>query len=425
LIETAIHVLIGFLTAALLGMMAIPAISRRASRLAEARARLLAPLSSSQAQADLDALRGRQAIEILAAERRIEAAEQATRQAQIELGQRARDIVDRETHIAEKSAEITRQRSEIASALIELRNRDVEIASRELVLFDLTRQRDASARKWADAQSTIDEQQRDLEQSGSEIASLKTRTAELAGELIEQERKFEEISALASNKIADLTNTLVATRAVASRLESQVFDIETRHSALRNEAEGRAAELQRTRQRIGDLEPRLAESEKLRDELAAENSRQMTRASEKEAELLRLRSAHREEIERFQDRLSGAAARENELTMRVQALIAARGDAERAMRGAASERDRLAKECTGLRERLAAAEAATNSLTKGDAALRLSIVRLGHAFTIQGPEERGNANMDSPSSRRLRELAGSALEGEGVDRRPSNLTSSL
>jgi Skp family chaperone for outer membrane proteins len=155
LIETAIHVLIGFLTAVLLGMMAMPAISRRAFRLAEMRVRLLAPLSTSQAQADFDALRGRHAIEILKGERRIQAAEHAAQIASIELGQRASEIANRDARIAEASDEIDRHRSEINALLRELRDRDVEIASREIALFDLTQQRDASARKWADAQNCV------------------------------------------------------------------------------------------------------------------------------------------------------------------------------------------------------------------------------------------------------------------------------
>ena len=423
MIETAIHVLIGFLAAVLLGMMAMPAVARRAFRLAEARALLLAPLSAAQAQADLDALRGRHAIEILAGERRINAAEHGARLAQIELGQRAREIVDRDVRIAKKSAEIAQQRGEIAALSSELRHRDVEIASRELALHDLTRQRDVSVRKWADAQTLVDEQQHDLERSRSEIASLKTRTAKLASELVEQERAFETASTQATNKIAELTNNLVASRAFSSRLESQIFDLEARHAAVRNEAEGRASELQRLRQRMVEVEHRLTESERTRDEFAVENSRQTTRAAEKEAEALRLRSAHREEVDRFQDRLSGAAARENELAMRIQALIAARVDAEGSMRGTAAERDRLAKELAVLRERLKTAESTTNSLTKGDAALRRAIMRLGQALTDQGPDGRRTADLDSPASRRLRVLAASALEDE--DRRPSSLTSPL
>ena len=86
MIEQAIFAAVGFLTATLLALAAAPAVARRARRLAEARARLLAPLSEAQAIADRDALRAQHAIEIVRLERRLRAAEEAVAARKVEVG---------------------------------------------------------------------------------------------------------------------------------------------------------------------------------------------------------------------------------------------------------------------------------------------------------------------------------------------------
>ena len=93
LIEQAIFAAVGFLTATLLALAAAPAVARRARRLAEARARLLAPLSEEQAVADRDALRALHAIEIVRIERRLRTAEEAVATRKVEIGRQLLRLV--------------------------------------------------------------------------------------------------------------------------------------------------------------------------------------------------------------------------------------------------------------------------------------------------------------------------------------------
>ena len=93
MIEQAIFTAVGFLTATLLALAAAPAVARRARRLAEARARLLAPLSEAQAIADRDALRAQHAIEIVRLERRLRAAEEAAAARKVEVGRQLLRLV--------------------------------------------------------------------------------------------------------------------------------------------------------------------------------------------------------------------------------------------------------------------------------------------------------------------------------------------
>ena len=115
MVETAIYVLLGALTTALVALLALPAVSRRAFRLAQAKARLTAPLSAAEAQAERDALRGRHAIDLALAERRADKAEERWAEAQIALGERAAEIVGRDATLADKSRDIARLQEALAA----------------------------------------------------------------------------------------------------------------------------------------------------------------------------------------------------------------------------------------------------------------------------------------------------------------------
>ena len=360
----------------LVALIAAPAISRRAFRLAAARARLLAPLSESQRRAERDALRGQYAIELTKKERRFEANENALALAQIELGVRTRKI-------AEMAAENARLRAEIDGYVRSLLDRNVEIGAREMALLDLTHQRNVAVSLLAVAESRIADYHVQSFEHRRFISSLEARIVSYTDEVADLRRESECAALQASGEIRVLTDNLAGIRAARSRLASQIADLEARHSSLLTEAEGRAAEATRLRQHVADLEPRLLESEKMRDALALEKARQTMRIAEREADLNRLQAAQRDEAERFQDRLEGATAREGELAIRVGALIAARVGAEEAIRLAKAERDTFSKELAGLRESLVGAEGAANSVFDGDADLRGAISRIGHHLTEQ------------------------------------------
>ena len=144
MVETAIYILLGALASALLALLALPAVSRRAYRLARRRAELTAPLSASEARAERDALRGRHAVELAQVERRAAQARDDRAVAQIELGRRATELLQRDATLAEKAQEIARQREELAALGAELRARETEIGARETAMRDAHGQRDAA-----------------------------------------------------------------------------------------------------------------------------------------------------------------------------------------------------------------------------------------------------------------------------------------
>jgi DNA repair exonuclease SbcCD ATPase subunit len=225
LIEQAIFTAVGFLTATLLALAAAPAVARRARRLAEARARLLAPLSEAQAIADRDALRAQHSIEIVRLERRLRAAEEAVAARKVEVGRQLLRLVALEEASATGVGDLEAARREAN----ELRG---ELGAVQTVLadFDVRRRR---------AEALLDDSETLAEEQRGEIAALETRLAALEVRLADAER---------------------AAAAAAERA---------------------AAERDRLRTALADAEARLTRSEAAREEAVLENRRQLERGAER------------------------------------------------------------------------------------------------------------------------------------------------
>jgi chromosome segregation ATPase len=225
LIEQAIFTAVGFLTATLLALAAAPAVAHRARRLAEARARLLAPLSETQAIADRDALRAQHSIEIVRLERRLRAAEEAAAARKVEVGRQLLRLIALEEATSTGVGDLEAARWEAN----ELRG---ELGAAQSVLADLDLQR-----RRAEAQ--LDESETRLEERRGEIATLETKLAALEIRLAD----------------AEIAAGAIAARAVADR--------------------------ERLTAALADAEEQLTRSEAAREEAVLENRRQLERVAER------------------------------------------------------------------------------------------------------------------------------------------------
>ena len=225
MIEQAIFTAVGFLTATLLALAAAPAVARRARRLAEARARLLAPLSEAQAIADRDALRAQHAIEIVRLERRLRAAEEAVAARKVEIGRQFVRLIALEEAATTGVGDLEAARWEAN----ELRG---ELGAVQCALADIDVQRDRVEARLEYAETLAEERR-------GEIATLETRLA---------------------------------------ALEVRLADVE---SAAVEAAERAAAERDRLKAAFADAEARLVRSEAAREEAVLENRRQLERVAER------------------------------------------------------------------------------------------------------------------------------------------------
>ena len=112
---------LGFLCAALLALAAVPALARRADRLARKRAEAAFPLSLAEIAADRDHLRADLALRMRSAEQEAERGFAAKAGAMQELGRRdmtigrlERELGERDGRIGELDADLTTTRTELA-----------------------------------------------------------------------------------------------------------------------------------------------------------------------------------------------------------------------------------------------------------------------------------------------------------------------
>jgi chromosome segregation ATPase len=374
LVESAIFFLIGFLTAAFFALLAAPAISRRARRLAEARARLQSPLSETQARAERDALRGQHAVELVRLETRLKAVENDRAIEKVELGRQASRIVALEDLSEERAAEIARQRAELADLHRESRDLNVQLGTQEIALRDLTFQRDEADRAVGLARSTISELEMRVDENRAVIASLEAQATSLRLEISDLRRAAQ----AAESERARLSATISERVDAANSLKKELEGAAALTVRLLLESDGRAAEAARLRARLEEVEPRLARSEAAREEIAREHSRQVELLAERDASLDQADAARRE-----------LGVKHDAMAVQNQTLTTSQAAMEGALRAARSDRADLQREVDRLRARVAESASAEQTVAKGDQALRQSIARLGREIArgVGAPDE--------------------------------------
>lgn len=347
MIEQAIFSCIGFLVAALLALAAAPAVTRRARRLAEARARLQAPLTEAQAIAERDALRAQHVVDQVRLEQRLAAVEQNAALRLIEIGRQASRIVAIEETSAERAAEIAAQREELAALEREARELRGQLGAAQVGLRDLAFQRDASDAAFAASEKRRGALDALAHENRTTIATLQTRAAALEVRLGDSERASAAAAQSAAAERARLSQSLAERTQMVGRLEA---DLEAATAQVAKFETDLAA----ARARLGEAETLLSRSEAAREEAVLENGRQLARIAERDAALRALEAEKRD------------------LAARLSAIAAARTVRDVAAR---DERAAMLREMDPLRSRVVPPPAGKRS--PGDQALRNAIARLG------------------------------------------------
>ncbi len=380
MVESAIFFLAGFLSAALLALLAAPAITQRARRLAVARARLREPLSEAQARAERDALRGQYAIETLKLERRVTAADEERAIQKADLGRQASRIVALEDVCAERAAEIARQREELTGQTAAIRELYVQTGAQNVALRDLEFQRDTSNGDLARARTRISELETLADENRIVIAGLETRVAGLELRLAD----FGRAAVAAEAERVRLSAALAERIDAADRLAVEMEVSSRRSRGIAAESEALAAGAADLRARLSDLEIRLASSEAAREDMALETSRRLVELAERDATVARLEIANGDLDRRLAELTRTTRAKQDALASHNQNLATAHSTIEGSLRAARSDRAVLQAEIDSLRARLAESEALAQTVLKGDQALRQSIWRLGREIARDG-----------------------------------------
>ena len=305
---------LGFLCAALLALAAVPALSRRADRLARKRAEAAFPLSLAEIAADRDHLRAELAVRMRSveqeAERGFAAKAEAMRdigQRDMEIGQLRRDRSERDERIATLDAELRQTQGELdnvrvapeaernghAETRVALEKRVADLARLE---DNLAETRQALTGTGADLAARSGELERERETVGRVEALL----AEREGELTRLRGEHEKIRVA---QVEDRTQILIL-QGKRDELAGRLVAMEERLAHSDAALAAMTAERAGERQRADALSARIAQAEA---GLAAANAQSSAAAVEMQQHALLLeqeRAGHGQAAERV-DALEG------------------------------------------------------------------------------------------------------------------------
>jgi hypothetical protein len=347
-IEPALYFAIGFLVASLAAVVLTPVASRRARRLAEARARLLAPLSERQAVAERDALRAEHAVAEARLERRMTLAEEAALALKAELGRKSVRVIVLEADTAEQSRVDFDRRARIEALESQCRDLEVAMGASQIAIYDLVAQRDKADAAYAAAAARLIELEAEASRTRARAAIMTARAESLEGRYDHHSRSAKETAERAEAVHGELAHALSEQSERARRLEERLREALALNESLREGAPRGEGALEETQRRLEDLESRLAFSERVREETLLENGRQLAALADRDAAV------------------KAAQARAAVLEARL-----AQADAD-----ASADHEILRRENEALREKIAALSASAID-GADDAALRESIDRLG------------------------------------------------
>jgi len=368
LIEQALLFAIGFVTALLAAVVALPVISRRAMRLAEARARLQAPATEKQAAAERDALRAQYAVQYVRLERRAALAEESSTALRADLGKHSVSIATLESTKADRDAEIFDLRGQIERLRAEGNDLEVALAASQIEIHDAFAQRDRAAAAEAGAMERAAELEAEVNRDRAKIAILTARGENFEGRIEDASRSAKAARQRAEKAQAEMKESLEAMTANVRRLEERLREAQAQKEILAERMSRRDSGHEDDRRRIADLESRLAFGERAREETLLENGRQLATLADREAALRNALA----NVASLEARLSALEAGANVDKAPVSPPVEALEEESReSLRAAHAERDNLRREIEVLGKSAALASAAD------DAALRASVARLG------------------------------------------------
>ena len=326
MIEPIMYFGIGFLFAALIGLVVIPLVHGRAVRLTMQRLEAATPLSMAEIQADKDQLRAEFAMSTRRLEMSVEQLKNKTTSQLAEIGKKGDAINRLKIELGEKTATIFALEARDKALRDQLRATEDEISAKTGAMHDAQRALSDKDVELAKAMGEIDEQSSFADAQKVEIVSLKTQVEALKDRLTAAGNEIKEAEDRREAERAELNATTQELEEERGKVES----LGRRVGELEQHLAAQSAETEIVGRRAGELETRLGEQSRL--------------LTETEFELKQLRgqieTAHKTEtdlraaIVELDDRASSASEQLRAEKAQLQAELDRTKD----------ERDRLARE---------------------------------------------------------------------------------
>ena len=274
MIEPIMYFAIGFLVAALIGLVVIPLVHGRAVRLTMRRLEAATPLSMAEIRADKDQLRAEFAMSTRRLEMSVEQLKSKTTSQLAELGKKADAINQLKMELGEKTAAIFALEARDSASRDQLRATEEEIAAKTGIVNDTRRVLGYKEAELAKLMAELDERSREADAQRLEIIALKNgvevlkdRLSAAGNELkaVEDRRDAERV------ELKHASQELAEERGRIENLGRHVSELEQQLVAQTTEAAIVGRRAQHLENRLGEqsrlLNQRDFELEQLRNEM--------------------------------------------------------------------------------------------------------------------------------------------------------------
>jgi len=276
MIEPIMYFGIGFLFAALIGLIVIPLVHGRAVRLTVRRLKAATPLSMAEIQADKDQLRAEFAMSTRRLEMSVEQLKTKTTSQLAELGKKGDAINRLKMELGEKTATIFALEARDKALRDQLRATEDEVAAKTSIMHDAERTLSDKQAELARLVGELDDRSARADSQKFEIVVLKTQVEALRERLtktgnelktVEDRRDVERV------ELKHATQELAEERSRVENLGRRVAELEQQLAAQTAEAEILGHRAQELDSRLGDQTRLLAQSDfelnRLRGEMEA------------------------------------------------------------------------------------------------------------------------------------------------------------
>jgi chromosome segregation ATPase len=330
MVEPVMYFGIGFLVAALLGLLFVPLVHNRAVRLTMRRLEAATPLSIAEIRADKDQLRAEFAMSTRRLEMSVEQMKAKTTGQLAELGKKTDAINQLKKELGEKTAAIFALESRDKTLRDQLRATEEEFEHKSSSLREAER---ALADKQADLGKLVAELgERSImaDSQRVEVAALRTQVEAMKVSVADYDRAVR----VTEERLARERSEAETAAAISNEVRGRLTSFEARTTELERELLVQTAEAEVLNCRVQELEGRLGDQGRL----LAEREFEISRLRNDLDAAGRIENDLRQELENAGSRSSGAADRLRADLAQLEAQLAAVLD----------ERNKLQREVTTM-----------------------------------------------------------------------------
>jgi chromosome segregation ATPase len=331
MIEPIMYFGIGFLVAALIGLIVIPLVHGRAVRLTMRRLEAATPLSMAEIQADKDQLRAEFAMSTRRLEMSVEQLKTKTTSQLAELGKKGDAINRLKMELGEKTATIFALEARDKALRDQLRATEEEVSTRTTIMHEAERALSDKEAELAKLVNALDERSTLAESQKTEIAALKLQVDALKEQLA---NAGNDLKAVENRRDAERVELKHATQELADE-RGRVENLGRRVAELEQQLVAQTTQAELLGRRAQDLETRLGEQSRL--------------LSQSEFELNQLREDIGVARKTESDLRTAIAEIDSRTGLATESLKAEKAQLQSELRRTSDERDRLARDLANIK----------------------------------------------------------------------------